>query len=355
LEGRFVVVYGGPEAQPPPGRDNLGFRTLRVGNHPFAGGRLYFQPFWKAFRRFGKPSAVITPQSLRYLSFAPLFAYCRARRIPVVLRGHGGSRRRRVSSSLAPADLTYRWFIRHCDAFICYTDQGRDELALIDEPGKLFVARNTIDTEALFAIRRELEAEGREAVCVRLGIPEADIHLSYIGRLIPAKRVDLLLDAAASLERRGKRTALAIVGGGPERQRLEAQASRLGLSNVRFLGELNDPLDSSGYLFTSDAMVMPGYVGLAVNQVLSLGVPVVTTRQGPNGPYHSPEVAYLTVDTTAIFAEPYDVESIARSILSVKERQQQMSTAAKTYAEANLTLDAMVQGHVDAVVHARGW
>ena len=60
-----------------------------------------------------------------------------------------------------------------------------------------------------------------------------------IGRLVPVKRFDVLIDAWQNLPNQ-----LSIVGDGPERIRLKSQVEALGLQDrVHFLGERTDVLE----------------------------------------------------------------------------------------------------------------
>lgn len=76
-----------------------------------------------------------------------------------------------------------------------------------------------------------------------LGDPErADHELVYVGKLVARKRVGDLLEALARLPGRGLSPRLLVVGEGPCRAALEAQAGRLGLGGtVRFVGFQADP------------------------------------------------------------------------------------------------------------------
>lgn len=68
--------------------------------------------------------------------------------------------------------------------------------------------------------------------------------IAYVGRLSPEKGVDLLLDALAMLHRETPdlRWQTVVVGEGPERARLEAQAVAAGLqTRVQFVGSTRDP------------------------------------------------------------------------------------------------------------------
>jgi len=61
----------------------------------------------------------------------------------------------------------------------------------------------------------------------------------FLGRLVRDKGVDLLLDALGILKERGARPRTTIVGAGPEREALEAQARRLGIE-ATFAGARRD-------------------------------------------------------------------------------------------------------------------
>jgi glycosyltransferase involved in cell wall biosynthesis len=77
----------------------------------------------------------------------------------------------------------------------------------------------------------------RDELFRRLPGIEQDRDLVFLGRLVSDKGVDLLLDALADLGRAGLAPALTVIGEGPERPALEAQAARLGLaSRASFLG-----------------------------------------------------------------------------------------------------------------------
>ncbi|MEA2125191.1 MAG: hypothetical protein QOI80_1973 [Solirubrobacteraceae bacterium] len=63
----------------------------------------------------------------------------------------------------------------------------------------------------------------------------------FTGRLVPIKRLDVLLDGLAHARQAGARLVLAVVGDGPERGGLERRAAELGLADaVRFTGYRQD-------------------------------------------------------------------------------------------------------------------
>ena len=144
----------------------------------------------------------------------------------------------------------------------------------------------------MFAQRDALAAEGKTAVRRRLSIPLEAPVLVYIGRLIREKGTDMLLDAWDLLTKETS-ASLLIIGDGPERAAMEAEVSSRSLQGVRFLGTLLRE-EAAPWLYASDLMLMPGYLGLAVNHAFAFGVPVVSLRHPAGGEkFHSPEVEYV--------------------------------------------------------------
>src|SRR6185295_19927197 len=88
------------------------------------------------------------------------------------------------------------------------------------------------------------------------GIPR-DRELVAVGRLVSDKGFDLLLDALALLEKDGLRPRLTLIGDGPERPALAAQAARLGLADrVTFTGRLG-PEEVARELNRHQLLVVP--------------------------------------------------------------------------------------------------
>jgi glycosyltransferase involved in cell wall biosynthesis len=103
----------------------------------------------------------------------------------------------------------------------------------------------------------------------------------FVGRLTRQKGVHDLLEALAMLKRDGRLMDLTVVGDGPERGNLKAQARALGL-NVTFTGFVAPDLVGD-HLRDKRVFVLPALdegLGLVVAEALTQGVPVVATRSG---------------------------------------------------------------------------
>jgi len=117
-----------------------------------------------------------------------------------------------------------------------------------------------------------------------LAAREENKQLAFVGRLIPLKRADLVVESLAHLPE----FRLRIIGDGPEGPRLRALADALGLaSRVDFRGHVeNGELDSA--LAGASLLIMPTgenprqaeQFGKAALEAVTLGLPVLASRTG---------------------------------------------------------------------------
>lgn len=138
----------------------------------------------------------------------------------------------------------------------------------------IIVAPNGIDLDEVF--ESPVGAQRYDLVCV--------------GRLLPHKRVDLLIDAVAHLRDSGLALTCRIIGSGPERERLEAQIQTrcLGLV-VQFENVGGSQADLYSVLKGARAFVFPSEregFGIAALEALACGLPVITTSAPDNMAQH---------------------------------------------------------------------
>jgi glycosyltransferase involved in cell wall biosynthesis len=127
-------------------------------------------------------------------------------------------------------------------------------------------------TENAAAVRREFREE--------VGAGDQPV-VTIVGRLVPVKRHDLFVDAVAKLRGKEVNGVFVVVGGGPERERLEARAAARGVGDdLRFLGWRRDLgrvyAGSDVVALCSDNEGTP----VALIEAMSAGVPVVASAVG---------------------------------------------------------------------------
>jgi glycosyltransferase involved in cell wall biosynthesis len=110
--------------------------------------------------------------------------------------------------------------------------------------------------------------------------------LLYAGRLIPEKRIDLLLDAVPGLIAEYPSLRVLVIGDGPERPALERLASRRGvLDHVSFAGFVPGPGAVIGFMKSAKVFVSPSVregFGMAALEAMACGTPVVTVDHPRN-------------------------------------------------------------------------
>jgi L-malate glycosyltransferase len=190
---------------------------------------------------------------------------------PVVVAGQRSLTAFGGASALRGARWTRRW----CHRVVAVSEEVRR--ALIErehcDPGRIVVIENGVDC-ARFKPREPDEV--RRA----LGIRTAALVIGAIGRLDSKKGFHDLI-AAVGRVRAESPVHLVLVGDGPERERLEAQACATGLDGrARFLGHRGNVED----LYSAfDVFVLPSYEEGSPNvllEAMASGCPVVATAVG---------------------------------------------------------------------------
>jgi glycosyltransferase involved in cell wall biosynthesis len=197
----------------------------------------------------------------------------------------------RVLTLLRTADLRLRKFAYNLtDAHVNYVDEAYAVYGSYGvPPDKIFITRNSPDTDALFAVRESLESADPI-------LPPCEHRLIHVGRLVAWKRVDMLLRAFASVKKRYSGAELLIIGTGPEASKLKDLSAELNINNaVRFLGGVYDPQLLGGYFMSSTVYVLAGMGGLSINEAMCFGLPIICSvgdgtekmlvRDGINGTY----------------------------------------------------------------------
>ncbi|MFN0095690.1 MAG: glycosyltransferase [Dehalococcoidia bacterium] len=173
-----------------------------------------------------------------------------------------------------------RTVVRRATAILTASDHERGLLQRYygAEPAKLHTIPCGVDLD-LFTPR------DRDASRQALALDGERPVILWVGRLEKLKGVDVLISAAAQLERRD--FTLLIVGGDDRasslRHELERQARDFGIeANVRFEGAVaHDDLPT--YYSAADLCVVPSYYesfGLVAVEAMACGTPVVASRVG---------------------------------------------------------------------------
>jgi glycosyltransferase involved in cell wall biosynthesis len=160
---------------------------------------------------------------------------------------------------------------------------------------RVFVVPNGVDRAYFMPIRQPTDRP---------------LELLYVGRLSPQKNVGRLLDAMNLVR---ERVRLRIVGDGELRQSLEAQATRLSLTDVAFRGPKLGPdlvrayAEADAFVLPSDKEGMP----LVALEAMAAALPIVATDVPGNaellgdvGLLSAPDPAALAAAIDAVAGDP---------------------------------------------------
>lgn len=156
---------------------------------------------------------------------------------------------------------------------------------------------------------------------------EGPLRVVSVGRLVPEKRPDLLLAAAARL---GGAVAVTLVGEGPLRSELEARARAQRIGNITFAGFVA-PSDLPRVFADHDVFALPSSFepfGAVVREAAACGMPlVVSDAVGAVGDIAVPGRNAIVVPAgdaealarvlSALAGDPGRVEALSRESLAV--------------------------------------
>ncbi|WP_137166291.1 glycosyltransferase [Salinimonas lutimaris] len=192
------------------------------------------------------------------------------------------------------------WFMRNgIKRFVAVSDSLQQKIQDYNllVPERTSVVYNGIDTQ-------QYKTQRLTRLKQQLNIPASTFLLGALGNVRPSKRYDLLVDAIHKVNQQGLDIAV-VVAGDPKaslKQKLDAQMKALGVSNIHFIGFIDDTPEYlqnlDGFVLTSDA---EGF-SISTIEAMATGLPVIATKCG--GPQeiieNSQQATLVAVNANAI-------------------------------------------------------
>ena len=227
-------------------------KHIEADNLHLFGGALYFCYQWNFIRWLEEwnPNALIMEANPRYLASPSAVNWMHKRGRRVLGWGLGAPKQ----SGL------WKRFIRQFDGMIAYSQRGAEEYAALGFPReKIFVAHNSVSAKPEKPDDRPLTID--------------HATILFVGRLQARKRIDSLLRACAEMDSKPR---LLIIGDGPEREALVTLAKEI-YPSAEFIGAKHG-IELKPYFQQADLFVLPGTGGLAVQEAMSYGLPVIVAK-----------------------------------------------------------------------------
>ncbi len=194
------------------------------------------------------------------------------------------------------------------------------------------VVPNFIDLEQFDPDRHQ-----KDRVRESLGLDGSKFVVGFVGRLDPAKGADLLVEAAAVLQREEDTFRFLVVGDGPQREPLERRIHRLGLDRAVILAGLRE--DPARIMRTFDVGVVPSRreaFGIAALEMMRMRVPVIVSPVGG-----LPEL--VRDGWTGIVLSQLSPEAIAQAVRRLEEDAALRQTLSRNAFEHASSFDGREQ------------
>lgn len=316
-------------------RNPQGVREILISNH-FFGGPLHLVRQSGIFKilKSGKFDTVIHDFELRTVSCLFVLFAARLLHHKFIWWGHGIGPKRKWYSRLIRRKMA-SW----ADAIIFYDDERANLFINWGVPKeKVFVARNSIDTESIFPLASDQPFRNRRRIL-------------YTGRLIAEKKVDLLIHAYSHIM--PSDTILTLIGDGPEMRNLKTLAASLKIEgHVEFAGSITDQKQLAPYFNDSLLSVSPGAVGLSAVHAMAYGIPMLVADNEP----HGPEFTAILDGKTGFLFHSGDLEDLKNKLVSLTndpETLQKIGKNAKDFIKERYSLSKMVESFEKAVSYAQ--
>lgn len=222
------------------------------------------------------------------------------------------------------------------------------ELAPRSAAARRVITRTLREADAAVYVSAALRDRGRalagphRAEIIPIGVdvfddvaamPPGSFTVCCVARLVPRKRVDLLVRAFARLAARRPEARLVIVGDGPERGAVEALASDLRVRDrVELTGEL-DRRSTFARIARSSVLALPSVLeslGAVYLEAMALGVPALATAgEGI--------AAYIEDGVSGLLVPPGDearLERALRDLADDPDRARRIGAAGRARLQA---------------------
>lgn len=276
---------------------------LKVKGRWMFAKRLLYQPL---LREVFSCDLVIAEQANKYLLNYLLIVLSLLGFRRVAFWGLGENR---SADRSAISEWLRRRIINKVDWWFAYTRSTREYLISNGmPPQRITVVQNAIDTREFSDLVISIRDDELSRARWQFGIGGNDPIALFCGALLPDKGIRFLLEAAVRIKLQIPQFHLFIVGGGAEREVLEAAAQA-----CPWVHSVGPRFGREKALFfrLADVFLLPGRVGLAILDAFAAGLPLISTDIS----YHGPEIEYLEHGCNGLVAK-HDVENYASQVVS---------------------------------------
>lgn len=212
-------------------------------------------------------------------SFWQAIRACRKHNIPVLVRGDSQLLTPQSKWKSICKKTIFKYMLNQFDGFLVVGKRYKEYLHYYGvKSDKMFSAPHCVDNEWFSSFATSIRPE-RIKIRAMLGAKETDGILLFVGKLIPKKRPQDLLEALRLLKDRNINVVGVFVGSGEMQSQLRQTAINYGVE-ARFEGFKNQT-ELPQYYVAADVLVLPSdggeTWGLVVNEAMACGLPAIVS------------------------------------------------------------------------------
>jgi glycosyltransferase involved in cell wall biosynthesis len=275
------------------------------------------------------PDALIIEANPRNINNRKAIKWMHDRERPVIGWGLGAPKLKGIFANIR--DRERESFLKSIDSLIAYSRRGAEEYrGLGIQSEKVFVATNAVVSRPTSPLKiKAVELNTRA-------------NLLFVGRLQERKRLDNLFHACAKLSEYIQ-PVITIIGDGSARTQLVKESEKIYPSAIFIGSKYGEELEP--FYESADIFVVPGTGGLAIQQAMAHGLPIVVAEG--DGTHED-----LVKKENGWVIPANDIESLSnilKEALSDVIRLRKMGEESHRLVRDEINIDSMVDVFIQAL------
>jgi glycosyltransferase involved in cell wall biosynthesis len=273
---------------------------------------------------------------LKYRFIFPFMFYCKLKGVKSIVWSHGINLQEKDQLIM---NQMYYLRQRLASALIIYSENERKYIRASHK--KLFIANNTLNFDEFPQI-----PESKEQLKEKYGFAGRKVILT-VARFNVMNRKFFYIPATYRILNDKEYIWLVSGPGLSDQDKALIENNK----NIIYYGPIYDPVNMNEIYKLSDIFVMPGGLGLAINQAFYHGLPIIVENVE-----HSPEVVYLKEGQNGFFFKEGNLSDLADKIRAIFDNPQTLESLSKKAIEVMNTegsFEQMVDNFVKAIQYTQ--
>ena len=290
-----------------------------------------------------KPDVIICEGESNLINNIFIVVFAKLFHTPYIWWGLGRVRNKKPSIFRKLFGPLIKYMLRNSAGVLAYSTFAKKFYSSYGiDKHKIYVAYNCVDTEKVkegIAEFQPLVEQKKE----ELGLKSKKVIL-FVGSFTEEKKIENLVLAYQIIKADYPNTALLLVGDGETKDAIKNLVREKKLEDVVFAGQKIE--DVSLYFLLSDIFVLPGEGGLAINQAMAHGLPIITV------PADGTELDMVINKKNGFIVEGDNVNALADAILKVVSDDsltKRMGENSRKLVREKFNIHAMINTIVECV------